>query len=122
MKSRTSWCRIETEAAPMARTRYATDRGLIARMGVTMFLLGLVFTAFVTAIVLLLLQTNLSNGGIVFFAVLIGAAVSFGSFYWSDKIALTTAGAQLVTPKDGGRAAELHGIIDRICALADMPK
>src|SRR5262249_40293326 len=66
--------------------------------------------------------TSLSNGGIVFFAILIGAAVSFGSYYWSDKIALTTAGAQLVTPQDGKRAAELHGIIDRICALADMPK
>ena len=38
----------------MARTRYATDRGLIARMGATMFLLGLVFTAFVIALYLVL--------------------------------------------------------------------
>ena len=36
----------------MARTRYATDRGLIARMGVTMFLIGLVFVAFIVALVL----------------------------------------------------------------------
>jgi heat shock protein HtpX len=106
----------------MARTRYATDRGLIARMGVTMFLLGLVFTAFILVIVLLLLRTSVSNGGIVFLAVLIGIAVSFGSYYWSDKIALSTARARLVTPQDGPRAAELHGIIDRICALANMPK
>jgi heat shock protein HtpX len=91
-------------------------------MGVTMFLLGLVFTAFILVIVVLLSRTSISNGGIVFLAVLIGLAVSFGSYYWSDKIALSTAGARLVTPQDGQRAAELHGIVDRICALADVPK
>jgi len=107
----------------MARTRYAPDRGLIARMGVTMFLIGLVFTAFIIAIVLLLSQySNVSNGGIVFIAVLLAAGISFGSYYWSDKIALSTAGAQLVSPQDGPMAAELHGVIDRLCALADMPK
>jgi heat shock protein HtpX len=110
---------IETEAA-MARTRYATDRGLIARMGATMFLLGLVFTAFIIVIVLLLTRySNVGNGGIVFIAVLFGAGISFGSYYWSDKIALSTAGAQLVSPQ---QAPELHGVIDRLCALADMPK
>ena len=110
----------ETEAAPIARTRYATDRGLIARMGATMFLLGLVFTAFILAIVLLLAHyTNVGDSGIIFFAVLIAVGVSFASFYWSDKIALATAGAREVTPQ---QAPELHGVIDRICALADMPK
>ncbi|HET9897102.1 MAG TPA: zinc metalloprotease HtpX [Streptosporangiaceae bacterium] len=104
----------------MARTRYATDRGLIARMGATMFLLGLVFTAFILVVVLLLTRfTNVSNGGIIFFAVVIAVAISFGSFYWSDKIALATAGAREVTPR---QAPELHGVIDRLCALADMPK
>jgi hypothetical protein len=64
------WRGIETEAA-MARTRYAPDRGLIARMGATMFLLGLVFTAFIIVIVLLLTRySNVGNGGIVFIAVL----------------------------------------------------
>jgi heat shock protein HtpX len=104
----------------MARTRYATDRGLIARMGVTMFLIGLVFTAFILAIVLLLTRfTTVSGGGVIFIAVLAGVAVSFGSYYWSDRIALATAGAQLVTPQ---QAPELHGVIDRLCALANMPK
>jgi heat shock protein HtpX len=107
----------------MARTRYATDRGLIARMGATMFLIGLVFTAFIIVIVLLLSRySNVSNGGIIFIAVLFGAAISFGSYYWSDKIALRTAGARLVGPQDGPMAADLHGVIDRLCALADMPK
>src|SRR5258707_5087247 len=106
----------------MARTRYAPDKGLIARMGVTMFLIGLVFTAFIIAIVLLLTQyTNVSSGGIVFIAVLLGAGISFGSYYWSDKIALRTAGAQLVTPRYWPMAAELHVAIDRLCALAATP-
>jgi heat shock protein HtpX len=106
--------------AAMARTRYATDRGLIARMGATMFLLGLVFTAFIIVVVLLLAHySNVSNGGIIFIAILFGLVASFGSYYWSDKIALSTAGARLVTPE---QAPELHGIIDRLCALADMPK
>lgn len=104
----------------MARTRYATDRGLIARMGATMFLIGLVFTAFILAIVLLLARyTSVGEGGIVFFAAAIAIGVSFASYYWSDRIALATSGARLVTPR---QAPELHGVIDRLCALADMPK
>jgi heat shock protein HtpX len=104
----------------MAKTRYATDKGLIARMGVTMFLIGLVFTAFILVIVLLLARfSRMSSDGIIFIAVLAGVAVSFGSYYWSDRIALATAGAQIVTPE---QAPELHGVIDRLCALADMPK
>ena len=109
----------------MARTRYASDPGLIARMGATMFLLGLVFTGFVLALFFVLDYYGSRHGGggggsgLVVFAVLIGAAVAFGGYYWSDKIALNTARAQLVTPQ---QAPELHGIIDRICALADMPK
>jgi heat shock protein HtpX len=109
----------------MARTRYASDPGLIARMGATMFLLGLVLTGFVLALYFVIDYYGSRHGGggggagIVVFAALIGAAVAFGGYYWSDKIALNTARARLVTPQ---QAPELHGIIDRICALADMPK
>jgi heat shock protein HtpX len=107
----------------MARTRYATDRGLVARMGATMFMLGLVFTAFIVALVFLLLRySSISNGGIIFIAVLFGAAMTFGSYFYSDKIALSASGARLVGPQDGPDAARLHAIVDRICALADMPK
>ncbi len=107
----------------MARTRYAPDRGLIARMGLTMFLLGVVFVAFILALVLVLEASHRGSGaGIVIFPVLLAVGLGFGSFYWSDKIALRTAGAQLVTPQDGPQAAQLHGVVDRICALADMPK
>jgi heat shock protein HtpX len=103
----------------MVQTRYAPDRGLQARMGLTMFLLGLVFVAFVTILVFVLLAFKVGAGAIIFFAVVLGAGLAFGSLFWSDKIALSAAGAQEVTPE---QAPQLHGIIDRICALADMPK
>jgi heat shock protein HtpX len=106
----------------MAKTRYAPDRGLVARMTLTMFLLGVVFVAFITVLVLILGHTNISSGGIVFIAVLVGLALGVGSFWYSDKIALSTAGAQVVTPEDGPQAARLHGIVDRLTALANMPK
>ncbi len=107
----------------MARTRYATDRGLVARMGATMFMLGLVFTAFIAALVYLLAKySSISSGGIIAIAVLFGVAMTFGSYFWSDKIALSASGARLVSPEDGPDAKRLHEIVDRICALADMPK
>ncbi|MDX6337543.1 MAG: heat shock protein HtpX [Streptosporangiaceae bacterium] len=106
----------------MAKTRYAPDRGLTARMTLTMFLLGVVFVAFITVLVLVLGHTNISSGGIVFIAVLFGLALGVGSFWFSDKIALSTAQAQVVTPQDGPQAARLHGIVDRLVALANMPK
>ena len=107
----------------MAKTRYAPDRGLTARMTLTMFLLGVVFVAFITVLVLILGATNrVSSGGIVFIAVVVGLALGVGSFWYSDKIALSTAGAVVVTPEDGPQAARLHGIVDRLVALANMPK
>jgi len=103
----------------MVHTRYAPDRGLQARMGLTMFLLGLVFVAFVTALVFVLIAAKVGAGAIVFFAAILGAVLVFGSLFWSDKVALRASGAQEVTP---AQAPQLHGIIDRLCALADMPK
>src|SRR5215472_3052370 len=103
----------------MARTRYAPDRGLVARMTLTMFLLGAVFVGFVVALVFILSAVHASSAAIVFFPVVLGLGLGIGSLYYSDKIALRAAGAQVVTPQ---QAPELHGIIDRICALADMPK
>jgi len=103
----------------MARTRYAPDRGLTARMTVTMFLLGLVFVAFIAAIIGIGAATHASDAVIVLFAVVLGGGFAIGSLFYSDKIALSTAGAREVTPQE---APELHGIVDRVCALADMPK
>jgi len=103
----------------MARTRYAPDRGLTARMTATMFLLGLVFVAFIALIIGIGAATHASDAAIVLFAVVLGGGFAIGSLFYSDKIALSTAGAREVTPQ---QAPELHGIVDRVCALADMPK
>jgi heat shock protein HtpX len=101
------------------RTRYAPDRGLTVRMTATMFLLGLVFVAFIAAIIGIGGATHASTAVIVLFAVVLGGGAAIGSLFYSDKIALRTAGAVEVSPQ---QAPRLHGIVDRLCALADMPK
>jgi len=123
----------------MARTRYASDPGLIARMGATMFLLGLVFVGFGVGLSFLILYGGhlyssyhnggvssgggtVSDGAIIALAAVIGVGSALASYWWSDKIALRTSRARLVGPDDSQQAARLHGIIDRICAMADMPK
>jgi heat shock protein HtpX len=88
-------------------------------MTATMFLLGLVFVAFIAAIIGIGTAYNASDAAIVLFAVVLGGGFAIGSLFYSDKIALRTAGAREVTPQE---APELHGIVDRLCALADMPK
>jgi len=105
-----------------ARTRYAPDRGLTVRMTVTMFLLGLVFVAFVAAIIGIGTAYHASSAAIVLFAVVLGGGFAIGSLFYSDKIALATAGAREVSPTESREAARLHAIVDRLCALADMPK
>ena len=105
-----------------ARTRYAPDRGLTVRMTATMFLLGLVFVGFIAAIIGIGSAYGASSSAIVFFAVILGGGFAIGSLFYSDKIALATAGAHEVKPTDSPEAARLHGIVDRLCALADMPK
>jgi len=106
----------------MTQNRYAPDKGLQARMGLTMFMLGLVFVAFVAALIGILYATGVGTGAIVFFAVLLGAFLTFGSLFFSDKIALATARAREIKPEDGRAEAHLHGIVDRLCAVANMPK
>jgi heat shock protein HtpX len=103
----------------MARTRYAPDRGLTARMTATMFLLGLVFVVFVAVIVWIMDAMGASAGMIAFIAIILGGGMAFTSLFYSDKIALATAGARVVSPQE---APELHGIVDRLCAMADMDK
>src|SRR5262245_43642059 len=96
----------------MARTRFRSDAGLTARMSTVMLLLG---GLYVTVFVALAYFTNLSGGFVLFLA----AAVGIGQWYFSDKVALAAMRAKVVTPE---QAPELHGMIDRLCALADMPK
>jgi heat shock protein HtpX len=101
------------------RTRYAPDRGLTVRMTATMFLLGLVFVAFVALIIGLMAAAHASAAAIILVALVFGGGSAFISLFYSDKIALAAAGAREVTPQ---QYPELHAIVDRLCALADMDK
>jgi len=84
-----------------------------------MRLLGLVFVAFVAAIIGIGAAYHASSAGIALIAIVLAGGFAIGSFFYSDKIALRTAGAVEVTRE---QAPRLHGIVDRVCALADMPK
>lgn len=95
----------------MARHRFARDLGLGARMLLTMFLLGLLYVAFVGALAAL---------GVPLVLVVVVAAGVFVFQYWfADRIALFAMGGREVSPEE---APVLHGIVDRLCALADLPK
>ncbi|MFE1357844.1 zinc metalloprotease HtpX [Streptomyces harbinensis] len=96
----------------MARTRFAPDRGLTQRMVTTMFLIGLLYVVFVGVLIALL-------GKAWPLIVLIAGGLFVVQFWFSDRIAAYSMGAREVTPE---QAPELHGAIDRLCALADMPK
>jgi heat shock protein HtpX len=88
-------------------------------MTATMFLLGLVFVVFVALIIGIGAATHASDAAIVFFALVLGGGGVIMSLFFSDKIALAAAGGRVVSPQE---APELHGIVDRLCALADMDK
>ncbi|MCG3042225.1 zinc metalloprotease HtpX [Streptomyces fenghuangensis] len=93
------------------RSRFEPDRRLTGRMVLTMFLLGLLYVGFVAALIALLDSLVLV---VVIAAVLLGA-----QFWFSDRIALYAMRGRLVTPEEEPR---LHGVVDRLCATADMPK
>src|SRR4051812_6246651 len=97
----------------MARTRFVGDTGLTVRMTSVMFLLGAVFVALVVALIFVLPPAWAPIIAIV------AIGVAWGQWYFSDTVAMKAMRAREVTPEE---APELHAMIDRLCALADMPK
>jgi len=93
------------------KSRFRPDRGLTSRMLITTFLLGLLYVVFV-AVLLVLMKSAL-------WAVVIAGGLLFAQYWFSDRIALFAMGGRTVTRE---QAPELHGVVDRLCALADMPK
>src|SRR5579862_3553139 len=96
----------------MKRRSYGRDAGLSLRMLATTAMLGLLYVIF----------------GIVLFSVLnVGLApmliivvgLAFFQYYTSDKLALAAAGAKVVSADE---APELHAVVERLCAMADLPK
>ncbi|MFD3483240.1 MULTISPECIES: zinc metalloprotease HtpX [unclassified Streptomyces] len=96
----------------MSQTRYTKDRGLTTRMVTTMFLIGLLYVVLVGVLLAVL-------GKFWPVILIIAGGLFVAQFWFSDKIAAFGMGAREVTPE---QAPELHGAVDRICALADMPK
>ena len=101
----------------MARSRFVGDAGLTARMTLVMFLLGLVFVGLIVG--LMYAFSSSGNPGIAFLIGIGGIGFAVYQWYNSDKTAMRAMRAREVTPE---QAPELHGMIDRLCALADMPK
>ena len=95
----------------MARTRYGSDRGLTARMAGTIVGLGALYV--VLAGVLYAVGVN------AVFVIVISAAMLLGQWWFSDSLALAASRAVIVTPQE---APQLHAVVDRLCALADMDK
>ncbi|MFJ8667131.1 zinc metalloprotease HtpX [Streptomyces sp. NPDC093600] len=95
-----------------SRSRYVPDRGLTTRMVTTMFLIGLLYVLFVGALLVLL-------EGSWPVILLVAGGLFVAQFWFSDRIAALGMGAREVTPE---QAPGLHGAVDRVCALADMPK
>ena len=90
---------------------FGHDSGLQARMGLTLFLLGLVYAVLIAVLFA-------AGAGAVTIAVIAGA-LFLVQFFMSDKIALASMGAHQVSPQ---QAPQLHGMIERLCIQANMPK
>ncbi len=87
------------------------DRGLSLRM----FTTGLMIVLLYGAVIGLLVAVGISYAIVLVFA----AGLLFVQYWFSDKIALYGMGGRVVTPQE---APQLHGAIDRLCAMADMKK
>lgn len=98
----------------MARTRFLPDRGLTTRMTLVMFLLGALFVTLVVAIMFAVRST-----GLALVVGVVGLGIAFFQWWSSDTLAMRAMRAREVSPQE---APELHGMIDRLCVLADMPK
>src|SRR6266536_971776 len=96
----------------MKRKAIGRDAGLTSRMVFTGFLLGALYVAF--AVVLF----NVLNVGLAPMLVIVLGLAAF-QYYTSDKLALAASGAKVVSADE---APELHAMVERLCAMADLPK
>src|SRR5581483_9171882 len=96
----------------MKRRSYGRDAGLTFRMLLTTGLLGLLYVVF--AVVLL----QVLNVGLAPMLVIV-IGLAFFQYWTSDKLALAASGAKVVTAEE---APELHAMVERVCAMANLPK
>lgn len=94
------------------RTRwYGRDTGLTVRMIITMLLLLAVYGVFLGVL-------YQSGAGFMTMALVAGGFL-LAQYFLSDQLVLWTTGARIV---DESQAPDLHALVDRLCALADIPK
>ncbi|HEX4324583.1 MAG TPA: zinc metalloprotease HtpX [Gaiellaceae bacterium] len=96
----------------MQRRSFGRDRGLSLRMLFTGGLLGLLYVLFAVALFYFL---NIGLAPML----LIVVGLAFFQYYTSDKIALAASGAKVVTAEE---APDLHAMVERLCAMANLPK
>src|SRR5579864_5611271 len=96
----------------MKRKNYGRDAGLTLRMLLTSGLLGLLYVGF--AVVLI---SVLNVGLAPMLIIVLGLAIF--QYFTSDKLALAASGARVVTRED---APALHDMVERLCAMSDLPK
>jgi heat shock protein HtpX len=96
----------------MKRRSYGRSAGLTVRMLFTAGLLGLLYVVFAVVLISVL------KVGVVPM-ILIVVALAFIQYYSSDKLALAASGARVVTRE---QAPALHDVVERLCAMADLPK
>src|SRR6476646_5865834 len=96
----------------MQRRSFGRDRGLSLRMLFTGGLLGLLYVGFAVALFYFL------NVGLVPM-LLIVVGLAFFQYYPSDKLALAASGAKVVSAEE---APDLHAMVERLCAMANLPK
>ncbi len=96
----------------MRRKTFGRDAGLSVRMVVTTFMLGLLYVVFFVVLYQLL---NLGIG----LAILLMGGLLLLQLFTSDKLALAASGAKVV---ERDQAPELHDMVERLCALSDLPK
>src|ERR671928_122682 len=96
----------------MKRKAYGRDAGLMLRMLFTSGLLGLLYVAFALVLFYVL------NAGIGLMLVIV-IGLAFVQYFTSDKLALAASGAKIVERHE---APELHDMVERLCAMSDLPK
>ena len=95
----------------MRQRNYGRDLELTFRMGITMMMLAVVYVFFLGLLMFAGIPLEL--------VLVIAVAMAFFQYFMSDKLVLATTGARVVTAEEEPR---LHGIIERLVAIADMPK
>ncbi|HMN19713.1 MAG TPA: M48 family metallopeptidase [Candidatus Moranbacteria bacterium] len=60
----------------------------------------------------------MGNSAILYGAVIFSVLMSFGSYWWSDKIVLAMSGAKEVTHEN---ARELYHLVENLCIAAGLP-